>query len=91
MCLPSKLNAICNLLPQLPPSQTELIPIKFKRKLHFKGHYLYDYVCPQRVMRALTSLKSNNPLYSNVLINFEWKVHANEDDSDLLNGLTGER
>ena len=87
--VPSKLNAICNLLPRLP-SQTELIPIKFKRKLHFKGHYLYDYVCPQRVMRALTWLKSNNPLYSNVLINFEWEVDASKDDSDLFTGLTGD-
>ena len=85
--VPSKLNAICNLLPRLP-SQTELIPVKFKRKLHFKGHYLYDYVCPQRVMRALTWLKSN-PLYSDVLFNFEWEV-ASKDDSDLFTGLTGD-
>ena len=39
--VPSKLDSLCNLLPRLP-SQTELVPLKLKRKLRFKGHYMYD-------------------------------------------------
>ena len=37
--VPSKLDSICNLLPRLP-SQTDIIPLKLKRKLRFKGHYI---------------------------------------------------
>ena len=78
----------CDLLPHLP-SQAELIPIKFKRKLHFKGHYLYDYVYPQNITRALNWLKNNNPLYANVPINLNWEVEAKNDNVDLFTGLTG--
>ena len=35
------------------PSECELVPLKMKRKLSFKGHYLYDYVSPERLTIAL--------------------------------------
>ena len=43
--VPSKLDSVCRLLPRLP-SQTDIVPLKLKRKLSFKGHYMYDYVSP---------------------------------------------
>jgi len=61
--VPSKLDRICTMLPHLP-SQSELVPLKFKRKLSFKGHYTYDYVTPENMMNALRWLKANNPLYA---------------------------
>ena len=39
--VPSKLDSICKLLPRLP-SKTDLIPFKFKHKLSYKGHYMYE-------------------------------------------------
>ena len=35
--VPSKVDTICNILPRLP-SQSELVPLKLKRKLAYKGH-----------------------------------------------------
>ena len=61
--VPSKVDTICNILPRLP-SQTELVPLKLKRKLSYRGHYMYDYVTPQKPVIALKFLKVNNPLYS---------------------------
>ena len=36
--VPSKVDTICNVLPRLP-LQTELVPLKLKRKLTYKGYY----------------------------------------------------
>ena len=56
----SKFDTVCNVLPRLP-SQSELIPLKLKRKLAYKGHYMYDYITPQKLLDALAFLKANNP------------------------------
>ncbi len=48
--VPSKQDSLCDLLPRLP-SQTELVPLKLKRKLHLKGHYMYDNVCPDKLTK----------------------------------------
>ena len=50
--VPSKVDTICNVLPRLP-SQSELVPMKLKRKVAYKGHYMYDYIRPQKVLDAL--------------------------------------
>ena len=54
--VPSKLDSVCELLPCLP-SESELVPLKLKQKLSYKGHYLYDYVRPDKVIAALHWLK----------------------------------
>ena len=84
--VPSKLDSVCAMLPRLP-SQAEMIPIKFKRKLKFTGQYLYDYVTPQKVIRALSWLQQNSPLYSEVPINLQWDVQARNDNNELFNWL----
>ena len=43
--VPLKLYSLCTMLPRLP-TETELIAFKLKRKLNYKGHYMYDYVSP---------------------------------------------
>ena len=68
--VPSKVHTICTVLPRLP-SQNELIPLKLKRKLAYRGHYMYDYISPDKVLSALKWLKQNNPLYSDIDINEE--------------------
>ena len=49
--VPSKLDSLCTMLPRLP-TETELIAFKLKRKLKYKGHYMYDYV-PLRSLPVL--------------------------------------
>ena len=50
--VPSKVETICNNIYVLPrlPSETDLVPLKLKRKLAYKGHYImYDYITPQKL------------------------------------------
>ena len=81
--VPSKIDRVCKLLPRLP-SQCELVPLKLKRKLSYRGHYLYDYVSPEKLTSALRWLKANNPLYAIVKITDDWLDKALEDDEELV-------
>ena len=73
--VPSKVDTVCEILPRLP-SECELVPLKLKRKLSYKGHYLYNYVSPERLSSALRWLKANNPLYANIKIIDDWVENA---------------
>ena len=73
--VPSKVDTICEVLPHLP-SQTEMVPLKLKRKVAYRGHYMYDYVTPRKPLRFL---KAQNPLYCDIEINDQWAV-ANDDE-----------
>ena len=84
--VPSKVDTICTVLPRLP-SQSELIPLKLKRKLAYRGHYMYDYITPEKVLCALKWLKENNTLYSDIDINQEWLEHGMTDDEELFSSL----
>ncbi len=86
--VPYKLDNVCTILPRLP-SQSELVALKLKRKLAYKGHYMFDYVTPEKVLNALRWLKIHNPLYSDVTIDEEWLLHAELDDHDLIASMTG--
>ena len=84
--VPSKVDTICTVLLRLP-SQTELIPLKLKRKLAYRGHYMYDYISPEKVLTALRWLKENNPLYADTDINDEWLEQAMANNDDLFAGI----
>ena len=81
--VPTSLAPVCTLLPRLP-SQVQLVALKLKRKLSYRGHYMYDYVQPAKVLVALQWLIANNPLYRDVLIKDNWQHVAVQDDGDLL-------
>ena len=53
------------------PSQSELVLPKLKRALAYKGHYMYDYITPQKLPDALRFLKANNTLYADIEVNEE--------------------
>ena len=56
------------LLPRMP-SDLQLHPVKLKRKLEYKTHYMYDMICRDHVMSAITWLKAHNPHYKNIKLN----------------------
>lgn len=87
--VPTDLHSVCDLLPRLP-SQTQIVPMKLKRKLCYKGHYMYQYVRPAKVIAALQWLKDNNPLYSDVEINGDWQEESARDDTELWQALSSQ-
>ena len=48
---------------------------------------MYDYVSPEKLMKALEWLKANNPLYANVNVNEQWISESLASDGDLLTSL----
>ena len=84
--VPSKVDTICDVLPRLP-SQSELVPLKLKRKVAYKGHYMYDYIRPQKLLDALRFLKANNPLYADIDVNQQWLEEAMANDEELCQYL----
>ena len=87
--VPTDLHPVCNLLPRLP-SQAQVVPMKLKRKLCYKGHYMYKYVRPAKVMAALEWLKVNNPLYQSLQVNSDWQHDAAQDDTELWDALSSQ-
>ena len=84
------MNHVCELLPRLP-SRAWLVPMKLKRKLCYKGHYMYEYVRPAKIMVALEWLKANNPLYADVDVNLSWEEDAAQDDSELWEAVSSQQ
>ena len=84
--VPSKVYTTCDVLPRLP-SQSELVPMKLKRKVAYRGHYMYDYIRPQKILDALSYLKANNPLYADIDINEQWVEETMANDDELCQYL----
>ena len=42
------------------PSELQLHPVKLKHKLEYKSHYMYDMICRDHVISAITWLKEHN-------------------------------
>ncbi|QQP36412.1 ATP-dependent DNA helicase, partial [Caligus rogercresseyi] len=84
--VPSKLQPVISLLPRLPATAEE-VPLKHKRKLSYKGHYMYEYIRPKKVMKALQWLQQNNPLYKDVIICPDWERQWEDDDPELWESI----
>ena len=65
--IPIEAANICNVLPTSAVS-SELIVIKLKRDLNYKGHLYNEPVCPHFVYQALTYLKSYDKFYDDISI-----------------------
>ena len=65
--VPVNVSETCNHLPRERNCE-EVIPVKLKRKLSFKGQVYFEPVRLQRVRAALEFLQKVNPLYQDVLI-----------------------
>ena len=52
-----------------PAESNGLIIVKFKRKIEYKGHVVFEAVRPDAVIQFLEFLRSHNDLYSDIEIN----------------------
>ena len=70
--------------------------MKLKRKLNYKGHYMYQSVRPEKMVIVLKWLKENNPLYSDIDVADDWELCLQENvdlsiaqnQQIVLNGFT---
>ena len=54
------------------PSELQLHPLKLKCKLEYKSHYMYDMICRDHVISAITWLKEHNSHYTDIKLNEHW-------------------
>ncbi|XP_038062442.1 uncharacterized protein LOC119732934, partial [Patiria miniata] len=80
VCVPSNISETVTSLPRCG-NNNQLIKVKLKRKLSFKGYYQYQYVSREHVERALYYLKEHNVWYNEIEINCEWD-NPLEDESE---------
>ena len=84
--IPTNLTPICTLLPHLPAT-AQIIALKLKRKLEYKGHYMYQFIRPEKIFDSLHWLKNNNPLYFDVEINQNWETEWNNNEPEMWEAL----
>ena len=53
-------------------SELQLHPVKLKCKLEYKSHYMYDMICRDHVIGAITWLKEHNSHYADIKLNEHW-------------------
>ena len=87
--VPATLDQIIDILPCMP-SELQLHPVKLKCKLKYKSHYMYDMICKDHVMSAITWLKQHNMHYRDIKLNEQWcsditstqlSLHLNDSDN----------
>ena len=69
--VPATLDQIIGILPCMP-SELQLHPVKLKHKLEYKSHYMYDMMCRDHVICAITWLKQHNAHYRDITLNEHW-------------------
>ena len=72
--VPATLDQIIDILPCMP-SELQLHPVKLKCNLEYKSHYMYDMICWDHVISAITRLKEHNSHYTDIKLNEHW--HSN--------------
>ncbi|XP_046381067.2 uncharacterized protein LOC124152241 [Haliotis rufescens] len=71
VCVPSNIEKSTSMLPRCDVDD-QMIRVKLKRKITYKGHYQYQFVNKAHVKNALEYLQANNRWYGDVNFNEEW-------------------
>ena len=84
--VPTTLKQIVNLLPRMS-SEVQYHPMKLKKKMIYKSHFMYSFIQKNVVIAAIKWLKENNELYADVEINENWVDEwVNSDLSTFVDG-----
>ena len=73
------------------PSEAGIIPINLKRKVSYKNVHKTEYVCVEKILKALKTLKSLGNKYYQFVPDFEeYKARCEKNDKDGHAFLFGE-
>ncbi|XP_024117601.2 uncharacterized protein LOC112139131 [Oryzias melastigma] len=67
VCVPSEIQETIDALPRTR-NESQVLRVKLKRRLCYKGHQLFQAVTWSKLMRALHKLKQIHPQYENISI-----------------------
>ena len=85
VCVPSEVQETVNALPRLR-SESQVMRVKLKRRLCYRGHQLFQTVSWSKVVQALHKLKLIHPQYNDITIRDEAELcdptHPEDDDDD---------
>ncbi|KAL0172953.1 hypothetical protein M9458_033264, partial [Cirrhinus mrigala] len=85
VCVPSEVEQTVNCLPR-PSSESQLLQVKLKRHIKFKGYQHFHTVNMHNVLAALTKLKAMHSEYKDILISdaatFEFLPDDDLDDTE---------
>jgi len=84
--VPSKVDTLIEILPRLP-SDNAIIPLKLKRKLQYKSHYLYDFVSIDKVLCVHDVPGDGNCLFHAIAYQLPFSVSAQQLRHDLVQYL----
>ena len=82
VCIQSDLS---HTVERLDINPETIIPVSFKRKLEYEGHYIAQVIDKEKVFKWLSYLKKNNHLYANVQIDIpKIESHLDKFEDTLL-------
>ena len=67
VCVPSEVNATVNCLPR-PRGEAQLLHVKLKRNIKYKGHQFFYTVNMKNVLAGLATLKEMHSEYKDITI-----------------------
>lgn len=75
--VPSDVNLTVKALPR-NMNDSETIPVKFKRRLSYKSHIVYEQIRPERVIKAAKWLVENSSLFQSegIYVKENWTDHS---------------
>uniref|UniRef100_A0A8C4HPS9 ATP-dependent DNA helicase n=1 Tax=Dicentrarchus labrax TaxID=13489 RepID=A0A8C4HPS9_DICLA len=79
VCVPSEVEATVNSLPR-PSSDAQLLQVKLKRRIKYKGHQYFYTVNMKNVLAALVTLKDMHSQYKDVSVDHSATFNSLPDD-----------
>lgn len=70
VCVPSEVQEVVDALPRLR-SESQVMRVKLKRRLSYRGHQLFHTVTWSKLVQALNKLKHIHPQYQDITIRDE--------------------
>ena len=72
----------------MTPGQAGIIPLKLKRRLHYNGYVMHQFVRLDAVLKAVDWLVENNQLYCGMNVDHQWNESCMDEDSETWSGKT---
>ena len=84
--VPTNIGKVCDFLPRLP-GDANIIGLKLKRRLIYRGHYMHQFIRPGKIKDAIRYLKDHNHVYADVGYNTNWENNWRDEEEGRWESL----